>query len=731
MNQEPSRPHRPQDYRVLLIDAEANRAARVKALLDEAEEIFSLETSPDLSHGLDRLTRRPFDIVLLALSGSPMPAELSRLQEAFPDVGVVILGETRDKDQAALAFRLGAQDYIDAGSLTGDSLSWAITSAMARMHGIMATPMPRNAPSASALEERLWKEVTHRRRVEAMTRGQNRVLEALAKGRPLRQILDTLILTIEYQLNRVRGSILLVDAAKRTLRLGSAPSFDKSFTNIIDGEPIQSNSGGCGRAAFLNESVIVDDIDATPQLAAFRPVAAAQGFRAFWSNPIRSSAGKVLGTLCLYFPEPRKPSEAEIQLIESIAHLTGIAIESQRSEQALRESEERFRKIFEAGPLGMAVLDTEGCFVSANAALCTMTGYNEEEIRGRACLGLTHQDDRANSERLTMDLLDGKMPFFKLEKRYIHKSGRVFWVNMTLTVIRHQNGTALYIIAMYENIDERKQANRELESYRDHLEELVTKRTDELQAIHNRVIHVEKLSAIGKLAATIAHEFNNPIYGIRNVLEKVQGLTTIDQKHKGFVNLAIKECQRVAGLISKLQEFNRPSSGIVLTMDIHEALDEMCMLIHRKLKERRIRLEKVYSPSMPTINAVPDQIRQVFLNLLQNAEEAIPNGGGAITLTSEHDAHSVRIAIRDSGQGIVPDNVQSIFDPFFTTKPAVKGTGLGLSTSYGIVKIHQGDIEVKSQPGKGSVFTVVLPISAPLEKISAASFLSPSQPVKR
>ena len=133
---------------------------------------------------------------------------------------------------------------------------------------------------------------------------------------------------------------------------------------------------------------------------------------------------------------------------------------------------------------------------------------------------------------------------------------------------------------------------------------------------------------------------------------------------------------------------------------------------------------------MPTINAVPDQIRQVFLNLLQNAEEAIPNGGGTITLTTEHDAHSVRIAIRDSGQGIVPDNVQSIFDPFFTTKPAVKGTGLGLSTSYGIVKIHQGDIEVKSQPGKGSVFTVVLPISAPLEKISAASFLSP-QPVKR
>ncbi len=122
---------------------------------------------------------------------------------------------------------------------------------------------------------------------------------------------------------------------------------------------------------------------------------------------------------------------------------------------------------------------------------------------------------------------------------------------------------------------------------------------------------------------------------------------------------------------------------------------------------------------MPKINAVPDQIRQIFLNLLQNAEEAIPENGGMITLKTRHDSNSVRISIRDSGMGIAAEHIGNIFDPFFTTKPAVKGTGLGLSTSYGIVKIHRGDITVTSVPGKGTEFTVALPIRMPLEILSS------------
>jgi len=708
------------EHRVLLIDPDGEWATGLNVALASAKEsCFVVDVAAGVASGFERLTESKFDIVVFAPSARDDSLEgvLERLGRDFSAIPVTVLEYTRDKERAELAFRFGAQEYIAHDALRCDTLAWALTASMHRMR--RQAPPARVEPAAlSLVEDRLQEEIQERHRIETMNHGLNRVLEALAEGQPLSVILETLVLTIESQLDRVRSTIMLVDAKEQRLRLGAGPSFDRSFTDMIDGMPIRADSVGCGKAAYLNQTVIAPDLEAMPEMEPLLPMAREQGFCGFWSIPIRSSSHSVLGTLCLYYPEPRKPRKAEVQLIDSLAHLFGIAIEFKNSEQALRDSNERFKKIFSSGPLGMAVLDTEGRFVSTNAALSTMTGYSAEELQELACLDLTHEEDRENSARLTEDLLAGKMPSFKLEKRYVHKTGRVFWLNMTLTAIRHQSGDPLYIIAMYENIDERKRAEEELVNYRNRLEELVAKRTEALQATNQRVIHVEKLSAIGKLAASIAHEFNNPIYGIRNVLEKVENLDSLDQKHKGFVGLAIKECQRIATLISKLQDFNRPSSGAVVSMDVHEALDEMGMLIHRKLAERHIELKKEYAKAMPKINAVPDQIRQVFLNLLQNAEEAIPENGGLITLKTRHDSNTVRISIRDSGLGIAAEHIGNIFDPFFTTKPAVKGTGLGLSTSYGIVKIHRGDITVTSEPGKGTEFTVALPIHMPLEKLS-------------
>ena len=261
---------------------------------------------------------------------------------------------------------------------------------------------------------------------------------------------------------------------------------------------------------------------------------------------------------------------------------------------------------------------------------------------------------------------------------------------------------------------ERKQVEQKLKEYHLQLEELVEKRTSELKATHDKLIHSAKLSAVGKLTASIAHEFNNPICGIRNVLERVNERiandTNIDKTHKELTVLAIKECTRVASLIKKLQNFYKPSSEIMVPFSVHDAIDEMVLLIMKRLKERKIVLDTVYADNIPIIEAVSDQIKQVILNLLQNAEDAIPETGGKITIFTELNGLFIYINIHDTGSGIPDQYTSTIFEPFFTTKPAVKGTGLGLSISYSIIKKHGGSIEVKSCCSSGTTFTIILPV---------------------
>ncbi len=234
-----------------------------------------------------------------------------------------------------------------------------------------------------------------------------------------------------------------------------------------------------------------------------------------------------------------------------------------------------------------------------------------------------------------------------------------------------------------------------------------------LKKTHEQLIHSEKLSAIGKLSASIAHEFNNPICGIRNVLESVAGKHTadnIDNSEEKHVILAIKECDRMAELIRKLQIFYRPSSGVEELISVHESIDEIILFSITRLKSKKILLERDYGEEIPQIKGIPDQIKQVILNLVQNAEEAISAEGGKITIKTERNGSNIFVRVKDTGAGISQENIKAIFDPFFSTKPAVKETGLGLSICHGIIKRHGGDITVESQHGKGSTFTIAFPV---------------------
>lgn len=234
-----------------------------------------------------------------------------------------------------------------------------------------------------------------------------------------------------------------------------------------------------------------------------------------------------------------------------------------------------------------------------------------------------------------------------------------------------------------------------------------------LAKIRMELLHSEKLSAIGKLSASIAHELNNPICGIRNVLDTIKeryACENIDKNEKKLISMAIVECNRIATLIENLRDFYRPSSDIKSMIDIHEIIDEMEMLCKKKFKKMGIVFEKHYADEIPKIKVVQDQFKQVILNLLQNAEEAIVDSGGKITITTERVHSTVLIQVKDTGCGIPSEFMSNIFEPFFTSKSMENGTGLGLSICYGIIKKHKWDIKVESKEGKGTTFCIIIPI---------------------
>jgi signal transduction histidine kinase len=184
----------------------------------------------------------------------------------------------------------------------------------------------------------------------------------------------------------------------------------------------------------------------------------------------------------------------------------------------------------------------------------------------------------------------------------------------------------------------------------------------------------------------------------------------MEDNNKRFIQLAIQECDRVTMLIRKVLDFHSPSTDEKEWIDVHESIDDMILMIQKRFSVCDIHLTKEYAADMPNIEAVPDQFKQVVLNILQNAEEAIPGGGGRVTITTSAGNGMAQIQIKDTGTGISSQVMKNIFDPFFTTKPSVKGTGLGLSVAFGIIKKHRGKIRVDSQPGRGATFTICLPV---------------------
>jgi signal transduction histidine kinase len=251
------------------------------------------------------------------------------------------------------------------------------------------------------------------------------------------------------------------------------------------------------------------------------------------------------------------------------------------------------------------------------------------------------------------------------------------------------------------------------------LEEKVEERTQQLKAAHHKLLQADRLASLGQLAASVAHEINNPIAGVLNLSMLMQRILKEDGvpperlgDFRKYLGQVVNETSRVGRIVSDLLAFSRRSKPQRSISDLNKIVQATVSLVSHKLKLANVDLMLELAPDLPLVPCDPSQMQQVALNLVMNAAEATHvHGCGRIVVQTHANGERVYLSVDDDGEGIPKENLSKIFDPFFTTKPEGKGVGLGLAVLYGIVQSHGGDVEVTSNVGVGTTFTVSLPLA--------------------
>jgi PAS domain S-box-containing protein len=387
-----------------------------------------------------------------------------------------------------------------------------------------------------------------------------------------------------------------------------------------------------------------------------------------------------------------------IEVVEDITEL-------KQAEEAQQESEERFRLLVEYAADAFFLHDSDSSILDVNRRACESLGYTREELLSLSIQDFDPAFDLGELEQWEQ-MVPGEPVTF--ERVHIRNDGTTFPVEVRLGVFK--SGERRLFLALVRDITERKRAEEALKEYSEHLEEMVEERTKELRDAQEQLIRKERLAVLGQMAGGVGHELRNPLGAISNAayfLSMV--LEEPEPEVKETLEILQKEVKTSEMIISSLLDFARAKPPTRRKVDINDVVQEA---LSRATVPENVEVVSQLDETLPIILADPDQLGQVFENIILNAIQAMPEGGQLVVKTSEVSeklpkSEWVAISFADTGMGISQENLNKLFEPLFTTK--AKGVGLGLAVVKSLVDGHGGTIEIQSKVGKGSTFTVRLP----------------------
>ncbi len=368
--------------------------------------------------------------------------------------------------------------------------------------------------------------------------------------------------------------------------------------------------------------------------------------------------------------------------------------ERHRAASKLRDSEQQFRVAFTHSAIGMALVSLDGHFLQVNATLCRILGYSETELLSTKFQSLTVPEDLAFDLAHVRKAIAGEISHFEIEKRYLHKDGRIIWALLTAALVRDASDKPLYFVSQVHDISERRQAQMEIERARLEL------------------AHMSRVSLVGQLTASLAHELLQPITAITiNAAAGLQATELGAPSETRALFQDIFDSGRRAGNVVKnvmgmLKKDNPPHRRV----DLNRLIQEVVHVMRSELLGHHVNLTMNLDSANAEIQGNPVELQQVLLNLMLNATDAmgsIPVIERKLVITTAVRSDTVEVDVRDSGVGAPPEVMKRIFDPFVTTKAT--GVGVGLSICAQIVSAHKGKLLAENNRDRGMTFRCILP----------------------
>jgi PAS domain S-box-containing protein len=392
--------------------------------------------------------------------------------------------------------------------------------------------------------------------------------------------------------------------------------------------------------------------------------------------------------------------ELERRVATRTAELEDVVAQRRRTEEILRASEERWRSMFEASAVGIALTDENRRFVAANRAFQRMVGYTEEELCRLGPIEITHEDDREATREMLGDMLSGRRAEYHVEKRYRRKDGAVIWVRVSTAQAPEPGSSLRGIPTIIEDITERKRAE------------------DALQEARDALLRVSRVMTLGELSASIAHEINQPLGAIVANGSACLRLLAAEkpdlEEARETIEDVISDGRRASAVLGRVRQLAKKSAPERAPVDVNGAISEVLSLTQQELRRNQVAARTELDPNLPPVLADRIQVQQVVLNLVMNGIDAmrgVKDGTRVLRVKSAVAAPAeVAVTVEDTGIGFGNNDPEHIFETFFTTKE--DGMGMGLSISRSIVRAHGGRLWASAGASIGAAFSFTLPASA-------------------